>query len=75
MHKLNTDLECFGVEMNLKGPLVRPFHFIVEEPQSLKANDLPKSLTSHFRFQFSGKPHFKCMRKKAVINSFVRQLF
>lgn len=54
--------------MNLKDFVVKTFLFIAEEHQSIKANDLPRSLVSHFSFQFSGKPHFKCMHKKGIRN-------
>lgn len=54
--------------MSLKDFAVKALHFIAEKPQSVKANDLPKLLASDLSFQFSGKPHFKWMHKKGIIN-------
>lgn len=39
-----TYAEWFGVEMNLKDFVAKTFPFIAKEHQSVKANDLPRSL-------------------------------
>lgn len=54
--------------MSLKDFAAKPLHLIAEKPQSIKANGLPKLLASDLSFQFSSKPHFKCMHKKGIIN-------